>query len=460
MNYQETAKKVIKGIGGIDNVNSLIHCATRLRFDLKDETKANKAELESITEVMGVAIGAGQYQVIIGSEVSHVYNEIHKHLDVKAPQTSENVGAEKKNIGARLLETISSIFTPILPAITASGMIKAVLALCVAFKWVDNTSQTYQIINFMADAGFYFLPILLANSAAKRFKCNAYLAMMIGGILLHPSFVAMVAASRESGEAIQLAFLPIYNASYASSVVPSILAIWFMSYVEKLADKISPKMIKFFTVPLLSILITGIVSLVILGPLGFHVGNGLASGILFLDTHVGWLVPMVIGTFFPLLVLTGTHYGIIPIGANNIMSMGYDAMIGPGNLASNIAQGGAAMAVGVKSKDPAIKEVGISSGITGICGITEPALFGINMRFKTPLYAAMIGGGVGGLFIGFMKVRRFASGSPGLMTLPVYIGENGLSNLVYACIGAGIAFVVAFVVSYILYKEDKADTKK
>ena len=454
MNYQEIAEKVIAGVGGVQNINSLTHCATRLRFSLKNDGLANKKTLEHIPEVMGVTVGGGQYQVIIGSDVRHVYNEISKHLTTNNNQETIEIDQQKKGLGTRFIEMISSIFTPILPAITASGMIKAVLALCVAFHWVDNTAQTYQIINFIADAGFYFLPILLANSAAKRFKCNPYLAMMVGGVLLHPTFIAMVTAAKESGEAIKLAVLPIYNANYASSVIPIILAIWFMSYIEKFADKYSPKMIKFFTVPLITILVTAIVSLVVLGPIGFIVGNGIASGINFLDLHVSWLVPMVIGGLFPLLVLTGTHYGIIPIGANNIMTLGSDAMVGPGNLASNIAQGGAALAVGIKTKDKTVKELAFSSGITAVCGITEPALFGINLRFKTPLYASMIGGAIGGLFVGIFKVRRFASGSPGLMTLPVYIGEDGFTNLLFACLGALLAFVVAFIASYLMFNED------
>lgn len=454
MNYQVIADQVIAGVGGLENINSLTHCATRLRFSLKNDALANKKRLEAIPEVMGVTIGGGQYQVIIGSEVRHIYNEISKQLATDSQPKTTEIAQQKKGVGTRFIETISSIFTPILPAITASGMIKAVLALFVAFHWVDNTAQTYQILNFIADAGFYFLPILLANSAAKRFKCNPYLAMMIGGVLLHPTFIAMVAAAKESGEAIKLAVLPIYNANYASSVIPIILAVWFMSYIERFADKYSPKMIKFFTVPLITILVTAIVSLVVLGPIGFIIGNGIAAGITFLDVHVSWLVPMVIGGLFPLLVLTGTHYGIIPIGANNIMTLGSDAMVGPGNLASNIAQGGAALAVGIKTKDKTVKELAFSSGITAVCGITEPALFGINMRFKTPLYASMIGGAVGGLFVGIFKVRRFASGSPGLMTLPVYIGDDGFSNLLFACLGALLAFVVAFIVSYFLFKED------
>lgn len=458
MNYPEVAKKIIEGIGGLENVGSLTHCATRLRFSLKDTTKADQKKLEQIPEVMGVTVGGGQYQVIIGSDVRHVYNEIDQKLSIDA-NSDEEIVAQKKGIGTRFIEMISSVFTPILPAITAAGMIKAVLALVVAFKWVDNTDQTYQIINFMADAGFYFLPILLANSAAKKFNCNPYLAMMIGGILLHPNFVSMVAASKESGEAIRLAMLPIYNANYSSSVIPIILAVWCMSYVEKWADKYSPKMIKFFTVPLIAILVTATISLTVLGPIGYIIGNGIASGITFLDEYVSWLVPMVIGGLFPLLVLTGTHYGIIPIGANNIMTVGYDAMIGPGNLASNIAQGGAAIGVGMKTKNSKVKELAFSSGFTAVCGITEPALFGVNMRFKTPLYASMIGGAIGGLFIGLFKVRRFASGSPGLMTLPVYIGEDGFSNLLLACLGALIAFVIALVISFILFKDEGIATK-
>lgn len=455
MSYQTTAASIIQSVGGAGNITALTHCATRLRFNLADEKKADKAALEALPEVMGVAIGGGQYQVIIGSDVRHVYQAIQESLGSdRASAGSAAAQEEPKSLLNRFLNTISSIFTPILPAITAAGMIKAVLALLVAFKWVDNTAQTYQIINFMADAGFYFLPILLANSAAKKFNCNLYLAMMVGGILLHPNFIGMVNAARESGEAIKLAVLPIYSATYSSTVVPIILSVWFMSYIERWADKHSPKMIKYFTVPLIATMVTGVVALTILGPIGYIIGNGIASGINFLDLHMGWLVPMVIGAFFPLLVLTGTHYGIIPIGANNIMTVGYDAMIGPGNLASNIAQGGAALGVGLKTKDKAVKEVALSAGITAVCGITEPALFGINMRFKTPLYAAMLGGGVGGLFIGAFGVRRYASGSPGLMTLPVYIGEDGLSNLLFACIGAAIAFAVSFAAAYFMFKEE------
>lgn len=455
MNYQELSNKIIELVGGKDNIASLAHCATRLRFNLKDESKADTEKLKATSGIMGVVQSGGQYQIIIGSDVAKVYGPIMEACGDNLSNDGEK--KEKKGLVSAFLDMISSIFAPVLPAITAAGMLKAVLALLVAFNLVDTASSSYQVINFMGDAAFYFMPMFLAVSAAKKFKCNAYLAILIAGILLHPNFVNMVNASKETGEAISLFFIPIYNATYSSSVVPIILSVWVMSHVEKFADKISPKAIKYFTVPLITALITGTLSLAILGPIGYVVGNLIAQGIVLLDQYLGWLLPMVLGAIFPLLVMTGTHYGLIPVGANNIMTVGYDSMIGPGNLASNIAQGGSALGVAFKSKKAEVKELGVSSGITAVCGITEPALYGINMRYKSALLSAIVGGAAGGLFIGIFHVSRFATGSPGLMTLPVYIGgEQPIMNLVYACIGSAIAFVVAFVMSYITYKDEES----
>lgn len=247
MNYQELGNKILNLVGGKENVSKVTHCATRLRFNLKDDSKAQTEALKKTAGVLGVVKNGGQYQIIIGNDVNHVYKPI---AEVCEQANSTNAGndepEEKKSLGARFIDTITGIFTPILPAITAAGMLKAVLAVLTAFHLIDTSGSTYQVINFMADAAFYFLPILLANSAAKKFNCNPYLAMMIGGILLHPNFVNMVAASKETGEAIRLFFIPVYNAGYSSSVIPIILSVWFMSYVEPIADKISPKAIKFY----------------------------------------------------------------------------------------------------------------------------------------------------------------------------------------------------------------------
>lgn len=460
MNYQELGTKILELVGGKENVTGLTHCATRLRFILKDDSKAQTEVLKSTAGVLGVVKNGGQYQVIIGNDVNHVYKPIAEVCDLtKASSGKGSEPEEKKNLGERFIATITGIFTPILPAITAAGMLKAVLAVLTAFKLVDTSSDTYQVINFMADAAFYFLPILLANSAAKKFNCNPYLAMMLGGILLHPNFVNMVAASKESGEAIRLFFIPIYNASYSSSVIPIILSVWFMSIVEPIADKVSPKAIKFFVKPLLTILASGAITLWVLGPIGYIIASWIANGVNLLNTYVSWLVPLVLGGTFPLLVMTGTHYGIIPIGINNRMTTGYDTIVYPANLSSNIAQGAATFAVAIKTKSQEVKQLATSAGITAVCGITEPALYGINMRFKTPLISACIGGAVGGLYMGLFKVKNYAGGSPGLMTLPGYIGGNGFTDLINACIGAAIAFVVSFAASYVLYK-DKEEEKQ
>ena len=457
MNYQELGDKILTLVGGKENVSGLTHCATRLRFNLKDEGKAQTDALKKTPGVLGVVVSGGQYQIIIGNDVNHVYKPIAEKCSLSQNSDAKKEEGEKKSIGARLIDTITGIFTPVLPAITAAGMLKAVLSLLVAFSLVDTEASTYQVINFMADAAFYFLPILLANSAAKKFGCNPYLAMMLGGILLHPNFINMVTASQESGEAIKLFFIPIYNASYSSSVIPIILMVWFMSLVEPIADRISPKPVKFFTKPLITALVAGAVGLAVLGPIGYIIANWIATGVTLLNTYVSWLVPLILGGVLPLLVMTGTHYGIIPIGINNRMTTGFDTIVYPANLASNIAQGAATFAVAVKTKKSDIRQLASSAGITAVCGITEPALYGVNMRFKTPLISACIGGAAGGLFMGIFTVKNYGGGSPGLMTLPGYIGGDSLRDLMLACIGAAIAFVIAFIISFILYKDKEEE---
>lgn len=452
MDYKKLAEIILENVGGSDNITGLTHCATRLRFNLKDEDKANTEILKKTKGVMGVVKSGGQYQVIIGSDVASVYKPLTTIANINVTENNQKEAVQKKNIGTKIVDTLTGIFTPILPAITAAGMIKAVLSLLVVFKVVESTSQSYQIITFMADSAFYFLPILLASSAAKKFNCNQYLAIMVGGILLHPTFVSMVNSANETGEAIKLFMIPIYNASYSSSVIPIILSVWFMSYVEPFADKISPKAIKFFSKPLITILITGTVALSVLGPIGYIISNYIADFLKMMESY-SWLVSTILGALFPLLVMTGTHYAIVPIGINNRMTMGYDSMVYPNNLASNIAQGGATLAVALKSKVADIKQLASSSGITAVCGITEPALYGVNVRFRTPLYSAMIGGAVGGFFAGISKIKNYSGGSPGLLTLPSYIGNDSLRDFYLACITAVIAFVVAFVVSFILYKD-------
>ena len=454
-NYDELAKKILGLVGGEANIANVTHCITRLRFNLKDESKADTEAIKATPGVVGVTVANGQYQVIIGAEVGQVYEKLtaQLHSDLGGGAVPADDG-KKGSFVSRLIDTVTGIFTPILPPLTAAGMLKAVLAILVAFKLVTSDSSTYQVVNFMADATFYFLPILLANSAAKKLGCNPFLAMMLGGILIHPNFVSMVASSQETGVAITIFGLPIYNATYSSSVIPILLGVLLMSKIEPLANRYSPKAVRFFTAPLVTMFIVGIATLCVLGPIGYIISNFLASAINGLSNIAPWLAPTVIGTLLPFLVMTGTHHALTPIGINNRMTIGFDTIIYPGQLASNIAQGAAALAVSFKTKDLELKQLTSSTGITAVCGITEPVLYGVTMKIRTNMIAAMIGGGVGGFFMGLVNTKNYSGGSPGLLTLPSYIGLDApMSNFYFACAGAAIAFVVGFAVSYILYKD-------
>ncbi|RFZ77581.1 PTS beta-glucoside transporter subunit EIIBCA [Lacrimispora amygdalina] len=460
MDHKVLAETVWDLVGGSSNVEQVTHCATRLRFNLRDRTKVQMESLKATSGVLGVVSKDTSFQVIIGAEVPNVY----KYLSASGERTSgtsSDSGKEaahkinkRGNWGSLFVYTITGIFVPILPPLTAAGMLKALLAILTTFKLVTNTSPTYVVINFMADAMFYFMPIFLANSAAKKFNCNPYLAMMLGGILLHPNFINMVTAGKEAGTMSSVFAIPIYNATYSASVIPIILSVWFMSKVEPIADRISPKMIKYFTRPMLTILVSGIVMLTALGPIGYIISQFIASVVNTINTVAGWIIPTAMGAFLPFMVMVGIHHGLTPIGINNRMTIGYDTIVYPGQLASNVAQGAAALAVSIKSKNKELKQLSSVTGVTAVCGITEPVLFGVTMRIKTNLIAAMCGGGAGGLFMGLIGVKNFSGGSPGLLTLPSYIGlDTPMSNFYFAAAGSGIAFIVSFVIAFILYKD-------
>lgn len=456
MDYKALAKAILIDVGGEENVVSFTHCATRLRFNLKDDGRVNRKHLEETRGVMGVVNKGGQFQVVIGSDVPNVYRELNQ-MGRFADTEGEKNEKDERGVVSRFLDTLAGIFTPIIPAITGAGILKAFMALLVAFGWIDKTTQTYSILVVFSDAAFYFLPFLIAYSAARKLNCNPVMAMSIAGILLHPDLISLLGAAKEPGASLRFFGLPVTPATYSSSVIPIILAIWLMSYVEPVADKISPKPVKFFTKPLITLVVTGTVAITLLGPLGTIIGDGIADGISLLNRYASWLVPLIIGAASPYLVMTGTHYGLIPIGINNIATAGFDTIVGPGMLGSNIAQGGAAFAVALKTKNKIMRQEAYSSGITAVCGITEPALYGVNLKLKKPLIAASIGGAFSGLYLGITGVGRYTSGSPGLLALPGYIGTEGFTNITNAVIGSVIALVVAFFATLLLGFDDPAE---
>lgn len=458
MDFKELAGIIIENIGGKGNVKSVVHCATRLRFTLHNDSSARTDVLTKTKGILSVVNAGGQYQIVIGPDVPQLYEEILAQggFDAAAPvDDPEAEKADNRSQLSKLLESIASIFQPIIPAITGAGLLKALMALFAWLGWLKTGTQTYIILNAMADAAFYFMPILLAASCARKFKCNQGNALALAGVLVYPSFVSLLGGK----EAITfLGFIPVTKAIYASSVIPIILGVWFMSYVEHYMQKVSPKAIKFFSVPLVSLIVGATVTITLLGPIGSWVSGLINALFTWMNASIPWLVPTVVGIFSPLLVMTGTHYGLIPIGTNNLATVKWDSVV-IGMLPSNVAQGAAGLAVALRSKNPETKQLASSAGLTAVLGITEPVLYGVNMRFTFPLYAAMIGGGLGGLYLGIMRVARFAGGSPGLLVLPGYIPPADvahlgytMSNLLHAVIGGVIiAFVGAFVSCNIMF---------
>lgn len=451
MDYKKTAAEILKLVGGEKNVASVTNCMTRLRFNLNDAKKADVEAIKKVKGVQGVVTKNGQFQVVIGTDVGNVCDEIRK-----LGRFEENAAAdstEKSGIIAAFFGTLTAIFQPIIPALAGSGMIKALLALLVALKLVDPGSQTYQIFNAFGDALFSFMPFILAFSAAKRFKCNPYVSAVLAGVLLHSSFTGL-----NTGDPVHLfGIIPVTMISYGGSVVPILLIVWVQSYIEKFANKISPKPVKIFLAPMITIIVTGIIGITIAGPLGNLVGQVIAVGFNWLNDYAGWVIPVLMGTFCPFFVMTGMHYCFAPIQTIQYATLGYGTILGPGMLASNIAQGTAALVVGIKSKNKDMKQLGFSSGVTGLMGITEPALYGVNLRLKKPLYASMIGGCAAGLYAGITGIHTFSSTTAGIFALPVYIGGEGFGNVINAAVTIVISMIVTAIATMVIGFDDPAD---
>ncbi|MEL4505593.1 beta-glucoside-specific PTS transporter subunit IIABC [Luteococcus sp. H138] len=462
MGNKDLAASIVEKVGGPSNVVSVGHCATRLRFQLADATLADTTALLAVKGVVDVVEKGGQYQIVIGPGVQALHREVSDAVGAGAP-SGDQVEDPEQGIVGRVLGIIAGAFFPIVPAIVGGGMLKAVAAILLATMVLTPQSPTYVFLNFMGDAAFYFLPVLLGVSAAQKFKVNPYVAGALGAMLIHPAFSQMVTAARTGGPTIEVFGLPVQPVNYASSVIPIFLMVWLQSYVEPLANKIMPKAVHMVSTPLLTSFVVGLVGFLGLAPLGNWIGMALGSGVTSLSQTAPWLVPGLMGAFTPLLVMTGMHYGIIPVGINLLATTGKDPVVGPGMLVSNVAQGGAALAVALRAKNVNTKSLAGSSGFTAVLGITEPALYGVNLRFKRPLIAAMIGGGIGGLLIGFMGVGRFAQVAPGLLALPSYIDPKNpanLSVLIWAVVGVAVAFASAFAITLVWGIDESADAAK
>ena len=452
MNVKETATAIVELIGGKENIAHLEHCSTRLRFTLKDNSLVQKDALEKVAGVIGVRQNV-QCQVIIGNDVVEVYDEVMNVLGHELTADGGSEGKQKQSWGAVLLDFIISIFQPLIPAVAGGGVLKSLLLLASVTGLMDNTSQTYQILNLIGGAPLYFLPILVAITTANKLKVNQLVAVSAVGALILPELTTLLTdGAAFMGFGLQ-------NIAYASQVFPAILTVLFYAQIEKLFTRISPKPIRIFFVPMMSLVITVPVALLILGPLGFEVGTIFSAAIIWLYAHLGWVATGILAAVLPLMVVTGMHKAMIPYAVSSMSEMGAELLYLPASLAHNIAEAGACFAVSVRTKDQKLRSTAVSAGISALFGITEPALYGVTILHKRVLYGVMASSLVGGAVAGLFAIKAFALVGPGLASITMFVDEANPMNLVWAVVTLGVSFAVSFVLVLFLFKDKVVENK-
>ncbi|WP_414049226.1 beta-glucoside-specific PTS transporter subunit IIABC [Macrococcus animalis] len=445
MNYKQVAEDVVKHIGGKENVSHFEHCSTRLRFSLVDKNKVNVPALEATEGVMAVK-WSGQIQVVIGNEVVEVYDEVQKLLGDVSSNTALASG-EKQSLGSRFMDFLIGVFQPLVPAIAGGGVLKSLLMLFSVLGWMNPESQNYKIFMMIGDAPLYFLPILVAYTTATKLKVNPLVAMSIVGALLLPPMTEMLTKGGE------LFGFGIQNIAYAYQVFPAILTVILYAFLERFWTKVTPKPIRIFFVPLMSMAITVPIALLILGPLGFNFGQGFAAVILTIFKYAGWVAVALLAAILPFMVATGMHKAMLPYAIAAMGNTGKEVLYLPASLAHNISESGACFAVALRTKDPKMKATSISAGISALFGITEPALYGVTLQNKKVLSGVIVGALIGGAAIGLLAVEAFVLVGPGVASMTMYVSESNPKNIIYAIVGLVVSFLVSFIVTLVLFKD-------
>jgi len=471
MSYEKLAKDIIQNVGGKENVKSVVHCITRLRFKLKDESKANTEVLKDMDGVVTVIKSGGQYQVVIGNHVPDVYKAVLAEggFAAERPVDADEETGEKQSLFNRFIDVISNIFSPVLGLLAATGIIKGFNSLFVALGWVSNvpvnattgvvesTYGIYALLNAIGDGFFVFLPIFLGYTAMKKFGGTPMLGMAIATALVHPSLVGIRALEPISTvfkgtvfeSLIQIEFLgiPVVLMTYTSSVIPIILATFFAAKVEKWLAKVMPAVVKSFFVPLFTLLIIVPLTFLIIGPVSTWAANLLGQGTLWIYEAVPAIAGLILGGFWQVFVIFGLHWGFVPIAYNNYPVLGYDNFLVM-TFAASFAQIGAVLAVMLLTKNKKTKSLSVPAFISGIFGVTEPAIYGVTLPLKKPFIISCIGAGVGGAIIAVMGAKTYSPGPLGIFKIPTIINpETGIDTGFW---GAMIAIAVAFVLSFVL----------
>lgn len=459
-NYDALAKTIIKNVGGKDNVISVVHCTTRLRFKLKDEKKANDDALKDTDGVVTVVKAGGQYQVVIGNEVADVYEAVLKEggFSGGGQVADDDLDDSNMSLMDKAIDLISGIFTPILGPMAAAGMIKGLTAMCASFGWLAKTSGTYEVLYAIGDGFFYFLPLILAITSAKKFKVDRFTAITIGAAMCYPAMVAMNSSKKVLFDLFNGTFLhsqvhatflgiPIISMNYTSTVIPIILAVWFASVVEKWCKKWIPTVVKTFLVPFVTLLIVVPLTFLIIGPLATWIGNALAAITSAVYNFSPVLAGILLGGFWQVFVIFGVHWGFVAVMMSNIAALGYDPILGL-SLGASFAQIGVVLAILLQTKDQKLKGIALPAFLSGIFGVTEPAIYGVTLPRKKPFVLSCIAAGIGGGLIGFFGTKMYMMGGMGVFVIPAAIGpKTGVDMSVY---GLMIAMAVSFVLGFIL----------
>lgn len=450
IDQNKLASDILLAVGGQANVEDLVHCSTRLRFTLRDDSIVDKEKIKSLTGVLGLAQTGGQTQVVIGNDVADTYNAVKKLLSESNNDNLTATGTKQnKKLSAIVLDFIIGIFQPLIPAIAGGGILKSFLMLANMLGLMSDTTQTYKILYFVGDAPLYFLPLLVAITTANKLKVNPLVAVSAVAALLTPNLATMLASSGGG----HLFSFGIKNITYAYQVFPAILAILVYAQLEKYLTKITPKVIRGFFVPMVSLLIVVPLTLLVLGPIGYTFGQGFAAVILFIFSKFGWIAVAILAAVLPFMVVTGMHKAMIPYVVTSLGQTGKEVIYNAASLAHNISEAGGSFAVALRTKDKGLKATALSAGISALFGITEPAIYGVTILHKRVLYGVMIGSFIGGASLGLMGVEAYVAVGPGLASLSMFISKTLPNNLLFAVIGLIVSFIASFTAVAILWQD-------
>lgn len=450
MKYKTMAREILKKVGGEENIASAGHCATRLRITLRDDSIVNDSEVEAIDGVVNVVNKAGQYQILIGTEVPKLYEEFEDLIGGGSNDTKSKETVSSGSMISNIFGTISSIFAPLLPALAGSGILRGLLLLAVQFGWLTEASGTFTILNSAAMTVFYFLPILLAVSAGRRFGASPYISALIAGALLHPELMALM-GNEGMGATTEVFGVPVVLINYSSSVVPILLSIWAFSYLYKFLDRNIPETLKLVVIPLISLLVMVPLTLVVIGPLGYYGGEMIGSFVNWLIESSSILAGIFVGGGWSVLVSLGVHWAVNPIMINNISTVGFDYIV-PFTFACNFAVIGTTIGAFLKSRDKEFRNFAMTGAVTiSLSAIIEPTMFGLLVKNRKLWIAQIIGGSVGGAYLGLMNVVTSAFVFGSVTTFPAFVTENS-SNFMHAMIGLLISLVVSGVIAYFVTK--------